>query len=191
MLAIYLLNASQSTASVSPNFFQYLIHSNVFNVLIAVVFLAWLLKKFNIASAVSNQRDKLTQEILSLQAQREESQRQLDDIKSKTANLSTEVEAILENARRSAQSMSEEILKTAQRESDRLVEMSKQRIQMEQKLAAKELQDQLLLESIEETKKKLQSQLTASDHANAIEKFIRQLSETVPELPTASSSLSQ
>lgn len=159
----------------SASLLQMLIHSNVFNILIAFLFLGWVVSKLNLGSQVDKQRETISQEVLTLEQRRDSAKQELETLQRRTANLSTEVEEILKNAEASAKAFSQQMLSEAEAESERIVDASKKRIEMEERAVIQGLQARLLTDAAMLARERLTRELTQEQQQKAIEAFIADL----------------
>lgn len=153
-----------------------LLHSNLFNFALAVAFLAWVFKKFNVFGNIDTQREKIAQEIEVAERQRKLALDQLEDLKRRTANLSGEVEGILKTARESAETLSAQMIENARLEAAKIVDSSKKRVEMEQKAAMKSLEARLLNDSLQEVRETLTRDMNQKTQERSVESFLDELS---------------
>lgn len=157
------------------SFTEHILQSNVLNVGLIVVLLGFLAKKFKLFDGIEAQRRKITEEIEAVSAQKQTAMAELTEVKRRAARLDHEVEAILEQARQSAESMSHQILVEAKAEAERLVENAKHRVALEQQAAAKDLEARLLSDALQDARSELASSLTLDDQRRSVEAFLAEL----------------
>ncbi|MBX2859852.1 MAG: hypothetical protein KTR14_01360 [Vampirovibrio sp.] len=157
---------------------SYLIESNIFNIAIVVFLFGWLFSKVQAANPkhiFEERRQKVVKELEAVEAKKKEAQAQLDEIKSRTANLSQEVDGILSNAKTSSEALSAKTLENAQLEAAKIVENAKKRVEAEQRAAAKHLEQRLLKESLDEARGELAGKLSQDDQRRSVEVFLEEL----------------
>lgn len=157
------------------DFYSVLVHSNLFNILLVVVILTWVVKKFNLLQMIDNRREIIAGEIEQIEAQKRQALRQLEDVQEKTERLSGEVEQILASAQESAQALSHQILEEAKAEASKIVESTKKRMALEQKAAVKALETRLMEEAIQEAKESLARETDKHAQKRSVEAFLNEL----------------
>jgi F-type H+-transporting ATPase subunit b len=171
-LSLFLLEAHVETGGL----WDRIVHSNLINILLIVALLVWVAKKQNIPAALDAQRQKIAGELLLAQKQKQEAQTKLDGITKQTNHLQKEVAEILENAHRSAEALSMQIVSNARQEASTLIENAKKRVELEQRSAMKSLQARLLDEAIGDAREELLNTMTQETRAQSVEGFIHSLS---------------
>lgn len=172
---MYLLVVQEGHESLS--LIERIQNSNVVNILLVVFILGFLAKKFNLVGGIDAQRSKISTEILTIENQKKEALAQLEEAKSRTANLKSEVDEILSTARESAESLSAQILADAKAESAKIVENAKKRVELEQRASIKELEKRLLNDALLEARSELANTVTAQDQKRSVETFLDELSQ--------------
>jgi F0F1-type ATP synthase membrane subunit b/b' len=173
-LPIYLL---QAHGAESKTLMETLVESNLFNVVLVALILGFLIKKFDLFAGVEGQRSKIAREIEAIELQKREAMEQLNEVKQKTASLTSEVEEILRNAKTSAEGLSIQIVSDARTEASKIVENSKKRVELEQRAAMKELEKRLLNDALYDARSELANNLTAADQKRSVETFLEELSQ--------------
>ncbi len=151
------------------------LHSNAFNVVLVLLILGFLIKKFNLLSGIGATQQKIESEIEILALKRAEALTQLDGIKHRTENLSKEVDQILQEAKSSAEIISQQILSSAREESGKIVEQAHKRVELEQRAAIKGIEARLLSEALNDARASLTDSLTLSDQRASVEAFLEEL----------------
>lgn len=173
---LYLLQARHAPAETS--LIDTLLKSNVFNFLLVFGGLAFLVKKKNLFAGVDVQREKIASEIEAMEGQKRQALAQLEEAKRRTANLKSEVEEILKNAREQAEALSTQIIADARVESAKIVDNAKKRVELEQRSAIKELERRLLSDSLADARAELTRSLTAKEQTRSVEAFLDELAQT-------------
>ncbi|WP_373531108.1 hypothetical protein [Vampirovibrio sp.] len=173
--SVFLLQAEGHGHSMT--LMQQLEHSNVFNVALVVLILGFLAKKFNLLGGIEAQRKQLASGIEAVELQKKQALQQLEEAQRKTANLTAEVDEILNNARQSAEALSKQILNDARSESDKIIENAKRRVELEQRSAIKDLERRLLSDALSDARVALAGDLNAADQKRSIETFLDELSQ--------------
>ena len=152
-----------------------LLESNVFNVILALIIIGFVVSKMKVGDSINNKRQALADDITAVELQKKEALDQLEDVKKRTANLKSEVEEILTQARQSAESLSTQILSDARTESGKIVENAKRRMELEQRAAMKDLEARLLNDSLSNARHELAQSLTPADQRRSVEAFLEEL----------------
>ena len=173
---LYLLEAHAE--SHTSGLMERILESNLLNVLLVVLVLGWILKKTNALSGIDAQREKIAQEVETVERHKQEALAQLQEVQRRTDNLKTEVEGILKNARESAEALSAQILADAKLESTKIVDHAKKRVELEQRSAAKDLERRLLNDALADAREELANTLTAKDQSRSVEAFIDELAQS-------------
>lgn len=160
-----------------PSFFEYLVNSNVFNFLIAVIILGWLFGKFGLFNFFGDQRDKIAKDVERVQAEKAQAQARLKQIEARTAGLNAEVDEILSQARQSAETLSAQIIENAREEAGKIVENSKRRVELEQRAAANQLEQRLLQDAIEDARSLLEENMSQDLQKRSVEAFIEEMEQ--------------
>lgn len=157
---------------------EYLLQSNVFNVLLVVLFLGWVLKKVNLPEAFKQKRETILLDLETAEQQHKKALAELETLKAKTAHLSQEVDGILKTARESAEALSVQIIESAKQEANKIVETSRRRVELEQKAAAKSLEARLMNDALQEVRETLTQEMDQKSKDRSVEAFLEELSET-------------
>ena len=172
-----LLQAAESTPDEhSMSLMQWLNENNIVSFLVVATILYVVLGKLDIPGKVTGHREKLAKEIEAVEAQKRQAQQELEAIKKRVSALSTEVDGIITNAKKSATGLTDQILKDARAHADKIVETARTRVALEQRAAAKDLEKRLLADALSDARADLTRNLSASDQKRSVETFITELS---------------
>ena len=158
-------------------FFEWLVSTNVFNILLVALILGYLIRRFNLFGIFDTKEAEIRRDVEAIERQKEEALRHLDEVRARTKVLSAEVEEILNQARASAESLSTQILADAKADAEKIIEASKRRIEVEQKAAAKDLERRLMEDALSDARVELSS-MEASQRKQSVESFI----DTLPSI---------
>lgn len=173
--SIYLLQVQEGHESLS--LMEKIQESNVVNIVLVILILGFLAKKFNLMGGIDAQRSKIGSEVETIENQKKEALAQLEDAKRRTANLKSEVDTILSNARESAEALSTQIISDAKAESGRIIENARKRAELEQRAAIKDLEKRLLNDALLDARAELAQSVTAQDQKRSVETFLDELSQ--------------
>jgi F-type H+-transporting ATPase subunit b len=169
------LQETASEHAAQPGLVDALIHSNILNFLIAFGFLFWVVKRFKLASLLDDQQQKVVKALQEAEAKRAKALADMTEIEKRTAKLSQEVEALIGEAQKTAELVAETIVKNAETEADKIVSNAKKRIELEQKIASRELEERLMKEAIHGARQLLESTLSDDDRHRSVEDFVANL----------------
>lgn len=164
-------------AASHPVTFEALVQSNIFNVVIAFSALAFIIKKFNVGGLLEKRQSFIVAELKDAEAKRDQAMKDLAEIEARSAKLKQEVETMLQDAEKTAASVADSILSQAQDEASRLISTAQKRIEQEEKQAARDLEQRLMIEAIHGARQLLESTLSKDDQIASVEAFIEQLPE--------------
>ena len=174
--SVYLLEAGTSPEQ-AGGLWEHIKESNVINIVLVLVILGFLIKKFNLLSGIDTQREKIANEIITIENRKKEALAQLEDTKRRTANLKAEVDQILTEARQAAETVSAQILSDAKAESGKIIDNAKRRVELEQRSAIKDLERRLLNDALQDARTELAQSLTAEQQKRSVETFLDELTE--------------
>lgn len=180
---VYLIFASADAASHSakhaaePGIFISLVHANVFGVLLAFVFLAWVMKRFNVLSSIDKAQKKIIDDLKTAVSSKESSLKELEDAEERLSKAKEDAEVILNKAEESALRMKEEIIMEAEIEAKKIIEHAKKAVINEQEQARAELQRNLTIAAVEVAKDNIKTSIDDNWHKKIIQDFVDNLSE--------------
>jgi len=157
-------------------FWEHILKSNVINIALVLFILGFLVKKLNLLSGIDTQQEKIATEVHTLEKRKREALAQLEETQRRTANLKSEIDAILSQARESAEALSLQILNEAKADSGRIVENARRRVALEQRGAIKDLEKRLLNDALQDARVELAQSLNAEQQKRSVETFLDELS---------------
>lgn len=160
-----------------PSLMEWLLSTNVFNIVLVAIILGWVIKKFNVLDVFPQQQQSIQKQVSDLESQRKEAEFELAELKKRTDNLSAEVEQIVSQATKSAEDISAQIITDAQNQANKIVELAEKRIAVEEKAAVQQLQAKLLGEAIQDAQQTL-SGISDAEKKQSVEAFLK----TLPQL---------
>lgn len=152
-----------------------ILESNLFNIVLVLLVLAFLVKKFNLVKQLDAQCEQIVADVEVAERQKQEATDKLNEVKKKIANVEQEIHAILEDAQKTGVSISEQLIKNAKQESLRLVENAQKRVELEKASALRQLEANLLRDAVSDARLELKSVFSAQEQANSIEVFLEEL----------------
>ena len=91
------------------DFIGYILHSNIINLLAVVVFLVWIVKKFNLVGVIDNRIEEIKSFIQNAEQSKEQAILELKEVKKKVKNIPQEKREITEEAYKTADMYKEKI----------------------------------------------------------------------------------
>jgi F-type H+-transporting ATPase subunit b len=174
--SVYLLEVNAAPEH-AGGLWEHIKESNVLNQLLVLVIIGILVKKFNLFGGIDAKREQISSEIVTLENKKKEALAQLEETKKRTANLKSEVDEILNNARQAAEQLSTQILSDAKTESGKIIDNAKRRVELEQRGAIKELEKRLLNDALQDAREELARSLTVDQQKRSVESFLDELTE--------------
>jgi F-type H+-transporting ATPase subunit b len=143
------------------------------------IFLAvaiYILKK-PIKQALSTRRERIRQQILEAQQERDRAAEELSEAEAKLARIDLEVESIRRQAREEADLETKRQAAAAEQEMQRLRAQADRELELARKTARRELQKFLASRSIDLARESVSSQLRPEDDVRLIRERVRELRE--------------
>jgi F-type H+-transporting ATPase subunit b len=172
-LSFYNLSAGHAHKALTLT--ERLIESNVFNVALVLLILGFLLRKFNVAGQLDNQRKQIAADVEAAECQKREALEQLNALKDKVASLDQSVQEILEEARQTGESISRQMIETAEQESLKIIENTRKRLEMEAHSASRQIQAKLLREAVADARLELVSSYDTDEQSASVDQFLAEL----------------
>lgn len=151
--------------------------TNLVSFTLVALFLYIVFAKMGVIGKVAGAREKIARDIEAVEEQKQKAQRELDEIQKRVSNLNAEVDGIIADAKKSAGTLTEQILKDARAQAGKIVETAQARVELEQRAAARDLEKRLLTDALSDARADLARSLSASDQKRSVETFIKELSE--------------
>lgn len=139
------------TTSIS-HIWQVFVSSNTFNFVIFASIIVLIMKKINIAGIINSLHENIVKAIENAKAAKEEAKKQLSEVEKSVENLPQELKSIIEDAARSAEVISEKLLKDAQKQVEHIESNAVKVIDAEGKMLVSKLTNKVSKASIEVAK---------------------------------------
>lgn len=97
---------------------QITLKSNLFNFILMLMFLGWVIKKFNIADVLEQGRKRIENNILNAKFEKESSEKELVKTKAETKNVENEAKNIIKHSEENAVLVGENLIETAEKQSE-------------------------------------------------------------------------
>lgn len=160
---------------------EYIKDSNVLNILIVAIFLAWIFNKVQVGDKLKGYQERIIDNLDKAEAKQEQAEQKLQEVQSRLGKLDAEVSEILADAKANAKTMAERIIKDAEADAQKIMDQAHRRVALEEKQRLAEVQDRLMTEAIVATRELLENTLTKDDRIQSVEAFIEQ----IPQLAAA------
>lgn len=167
---------SASTAN-NASLWETIVKTNIINFLIAAIALIWVIKKFNLISVLDKRQNSVIKALKESEERRNRAFKDLEEVEKRTSNLAQEVETLLQDAKQTAKIVADGIIGSAEEEASKMIEQAKKRIELEEKFAARELEQRLIQEAIYSARQLLENTLTIEDKQRSIDEFVLALPE--------------
>ena len=146
--------------------------------IVAFAILFLLLKKFAfgpISNVLDKRAETIRESLEKAEETRVEAERLLDEYKEQMAVARTEAGKIVDQSRKAAESMKEEIVAKANDEAGQMVEKAREAIEAEKKAAMSELQASVADLSVAVAGKLIGEKLSTAEHAALIDKYLSEV----------------
>jgi F-type H+-transporting ATPase subunit b len=167
-----------STQGTSPDVWHSIVQSNILNVIVAAVFLAWVIRKINVGRVLDERRQRISEELATSETRRQVAQAELDALEKRAASLHEEVAAIIRDAEQTARQVADAILTSAEGDAAAIRANAQKRQLLDEKNAARSLEARLMREALHGAQQFLETTLSDEDKRQSVEAFI----EALPEL---------
>lgn len=154
-----------------------IVESNTFNFIIFVLLLGLIMKKVNVAGAISALQQKIVKIIDDVKQEKADALSALSQAEKAVENLGSELKEIVDDAQKSANVLGEKILTEAKKQVEDIENNAKKVIEAEEKLLISKLAKQTSQQSVEAAKSHITNALTTAPTLH--EKYIN---ESIDEL---------
>lgn len=154
-----------------------IVESNTFNFIIFVMLLGLIIKKVNVAAAISALQQKIVKIIEEAKKERDDAHESLLQAEKAVENLDSELKEIVNDAQNSAKVLGEKILNEAQKQIEDIENNAQKVIEAEEKLLISNLAKQTSKQSVETAKSHITNVLAETPTLH--EKYIN---ESIDEL---------
>lgn len=152
--------------------------AEIWPALIAFAVLFFLLKKLAfgpILNMLQQRSDTIRESLEKAEETKVEAERLLEDYKTQLAEARAEAAGLVEQGRKIAESMKDDIIAQANEEATLIIERAREAVVAEKKLAMAELQGSVASLSVSVAGKLIGEKLTEADHAKLIEKYLAEV----------------
>ena len=156
---------------------QLIVESNTFNFILFAAILVWIFQKINIKEIIVTLQKKIIKLIDEVKREHEEAKNKLHKAEKAVENLPQELNSIVDDAKKSAQVISEKILMEAQKQVENIKTNMTKVIEAEEKLLIANLTKTTSKASVDLAKSHIQKNL--EEKPNLHEKYIN---ESIDEL---------
>jgi F-type H+-transporting ATPase subunit b len=152
--------------------------ANIWPTWLAFIILFGLLYKFALPAIISMldaRTDRVRESLEKAEEAKLEAERLFEDYKKQMAEARSESAKVIEQGRKVAETMKEEIVAKANEEAAGVVAKAHEAMQAEKRAAVAELQSEVAQLSVAVASKLIGSQLSADDHAKLIEQYVAEV----------------
>ena len=160
------------------SFSQYILHSNIINMIFVAAFIVWVIKKANVVGILKSRQEQIAQNIAKAEEAKAQAQEVLKSAQDSVKGLDTQVAKILDDAKASAAAMSDKIQNDTLQKLDEISKNLQKTIEVEEKSAAEDVLQGLSKEAFEVASGKIKDALNDELHHKYIHNFIDSLDET-------------
>ncbi|MEM0951714.1 MAG: ATP synthase F0 subunit B, partial [Cyanobacteria bacterium P01_H01_bin.74] len=126
-----------------------ILDSNLFNVLLVLLVLIFVAKKFNIISKLDQQTDQIANDVHKSERAKQAALSALEDAKKKMAGINEEIDLLMADSEKSAQQLADKIIEKANQDAEKIGLNTKKQIEMKKKSAALAVEQKLFEDSVE------------------------------------------
>ena len=140
--------------------FENILHSNLINFGIMVAILAWIISKLEVAKKIEEIRFSIEKTVIDSDETKRQAEEFLVDTQKSVENLGEELAQIKDNAEKTANNISEKIMKDAKNQIEKFDENAQRNISTEISKVQDELKKEIAEISLTKAKDKLQENLS-------------------------------
>jgi F-type H+-transporting ATPase subunit b len=144
------------------------------NFALLVVVLVFLLRK-PISQALSSRIKSIQEQLESLEAQKEEAEKQLAKYNDKLSQLETEAQKIVESYIKQGKEAKAKILKETEAAAEKLQAQARRNIEHEFEKAKQELQREILEKSLVKAEETLKKEITDQDQDKLVDEYLKKV----------------
>ena len=97
---------------------QIILKSNLFNFVLMLIFLGWIIKKFKIADLLESGRQQIENSILNAKKEKELSEKELTATQSETKKVETKAQNIIKQSEENAKMVGESLIESAHKQAE-------------------------------------------------------------------------
>lgn len=169
--------AHAAEAAHHMSFTEYILHSNVINMIFVAAFIIWVAKKADLIGILKSRQEQVIQNITKAEEAKIEAQKVLEEAKESIKGLDAQVAQIMGEAKVSAASMSEKIQQDTEQKLEEIHKNLQKTIDVEEKSAAEEILRGISKEAFELASGKIKTALNDELHHKYINDFIDSIDE--------------
>lgn len=159
----------------AANIFDTILFSNVINVLIVMLFLTWLVRRFNLLAFLVNRRNEILETIHNVKEERRIKENILEKTKLNVKNSDKEVEKIQEEGKEVAETLSRRILRNAELEADDMQKKAQLSIENESRMAKNHIMRTITNSAFAVAEQHIKDTIDEYRHRKYIDDFINKL----------------
>lgn len=152
-----------------------IVFSNIINDIIVLVFIIWLVRKFNLLSFIGKRRGDVIGTIKDLEREKKLKEQQLEQTKNRVKNVDQEVAKMHDDAEKIADELSEKIVEEAEKEAVSMQKKAQLTIESERKVATNEVIKEITGSAFALAEVKINQAIDSRLHQKYIDNFINNL----------------
>ncbi len=157
------------------NAINVILHSNLLNFAIVIVFLIWLAKKADLSALIAKKQGKIIESISNAEDEKKIKQNHLHVVKNKISNVEQEVLKIIDEGEQVANNLSENILEDAEKQSKDMLHKAKLSINNEKQMVSGEVETKITTAAFYIAEKHIKQAIDERLHTKYINEFIDNL----------------
>lgn len=154
-----------------------ILESNVINFLIVLVFIVWIVKKFNVFSAVGDKQNLIKQSVKIAEEEKVKAELELDATKKRLRRAEEEIEKIITDASGIAVSLAERIRYETSSHAEELIQKNKKLIDAEKEMASNEVTHNISKAAFNIAEEHIKQAVDERLHKKFIDEFIDKLTD--------------
>lgn len=162
-------------ASSDVSTIEYIFYSNIINWFLVVLFVVWLLKKFNVLSHIANIQQRIVDKIKSSEDEKKEKELLLYETTDKVRNTDKEADEIIKEAKDFAKKLSSDIISDAESDVQEHNKKIDNIIDVEKSVAKNELKSEISKAALIIAEEHIKQALDEELHNKFINEFINDL----------------
>jgi F-type H+-transporting ATPase subunit b len=155
--------------------FDTVLYSNLINVLIVIVFLVWIVRKYNILSLLAKKRNEILEAIHNVKEERRVKQNALEQTKQKVKNSDQEVAKLIDEGKEVAATLSDRAIKNAEQDAADMQKKAQSSVESESRIATNRIMQTITNSAFVIAEEHIKNTIDEGRHRKYIDDFIGKL----------------
>lgn len=168
-----LVNKPVESPKISP--IETILESNLFNFIIVLAVVIWLIKKTDVAGLIAKKRDEIIELIKNAENEKTVKQNNLNNTKIKVQNVSQEVKKISDEGEQVAKNLSENILDDAKKQAEDFQKKAESSVESQKQVVSNEIMTKITGAAFYIAEEHIKQSIDERLHRKYIEEFIDNL----------------